>query len=253
MISLSTHQSRSRIIGCRERKRSPVKKSCYLCGGFLHANLASCPARDVVCHNCSKKGHFAKVCQSTKKAATAYAIYKSSLCTTTAACPSDLKHASILVKINDTVDMTALIDSCSSNNFISEGAFKKLQIPAHPSSSKVTMAQTSMEFPIIGMCNAAIEWKGKRYNNVRLEILRNLCSDIILGYDFQKQRKNLTFHYGGNKEDLVIRSSIPEIVYTVKTKQSIPQRLIQIVGRLIHTDQACLLWMEVCVKSLHTL
>lgn len=49
------------------RKQTPVKKACYFCGGFLHANRASCPARDAVCHNCSKKGHFAKVCQSTRK------------------------------------------------------------------------------------------------------------------------------------------------------------------------------------------
>jgi len=207
------------------RKQSPVKKSCYFCGGFLHANRASCPARDAVCHNCSKKGHFAKVCQSAKKTATVNAIYKPSLCTITAACPSDLKHASISVKINDKVSMTALIDSCSSDNFISEDAFKKLQIPAHPSSRKVTMAQTSMESPIIGNCNVSIELKGKRYDNVRLDILHNLCSDVILGYDFQKQHKNLTFHYGGNKEDLVITSSTLKVVSTVNTKQPLPQQI----------------------------
>ena len=143
------------------RKQTPVKKSCYFCGGFLHANRASCPARDAVCHNCSKKGQFAKACQSTKKAATVNAIYKPPLCTITAACPSDLKHASIAVKINDKVSMTALVDSCSSDNIISEDAFKKLQIPAHLSSRKVTMAQTSMESPIIAMCNVTIELKGK--------------------------------------------------------------------------------------------
>ena len=207
------------------RKQSPVKKSCYFCGGFLHANRASCPARDAVCHNCSKKGHFAKVCQSAKKAATVNAIYKPSLCTITAACPSDLKHASISVKINDKVSMTALIDSCSSDNFISEDAFKKLQIPAHPSSRKVTMAQTSMESPIIGNCNVSIELKGKRSDNVRLDILHNLCSDVILGYDFQKQHKNLTFHYGGNKEDLVITNSTLKVVSTVNTKQPLPQQI----------------------------
>ena len=121
--------------------------------------------------------------------------------------------------------MTALIDSCSSDNFISEDAFKKLQIPAHPSSRKVTMAQTSMESPIIGNCNVSIELKGKRYDNVRLDILHNLCSDVILGYDFQKQHKNLTFHYGGNKEDLVITSSTLKVVSTVNTKQPLPQQI----------------------------
>ena len=37
------------------KRQTPSRKSCYFCGGFLHANRASCPARDAVCHNCSKK------------------------------------------------------------------------------------------------------------------------------------------------------------------------------------------------------
>ena len=130
--------------------------------------------------------------------------------------------------------MTALIDSCSSDNFISEDAFKKLQIPAHPSSRKVTMAQTSMESPIIGNCNVSIELKGKRYDNVRLDILHNLCSDVILGYDFQKQHKNLTFHYGGNKEDLVVTSSTLKVVSTVNTKQPLSQQITDANVAAVH-------------------
>ena len=85
------------------------------------------------------------------------------------------------------------------------------------------MAQTSMESPIIGMCNVTIELKGKRYDDLRLDILHNLCSDVILGHDFQKQHKNLTFHYGGDKGDLVVTSCTPKVVSTVNTKQPLPQ------------------------------
>ena len=35
--------------------------------------------------------------------------------------------------------------------------------------------------------------------------LENLCSDIILGYDFQKQHKNLIFPFGGEKEELIVK------------------------------------------------
>ena len=31
------------------KSKTPRKKSCYFYGGFLHANRASCPARDAVC------------------------------------------------------------------------------------------------------------------------------------------------------------------------------------------------------------
>ena len=40
-------------------------KLCYFCGNKFSANhKQSCPARNVTCRNCSKKGHFAKCCNS---------------------------------------------------------------------------------------------------------------------------------------------------------------------------------------------
>ena len=210
--TIDTNQNSLAVI--KNSNRLP-KKSCYFCGGFLHTNRASCPARDAVCHNCSKKGHFAKVCQSSKKTPTVNAIYKPSLCTITAACPSGLRHASVQVTINDSVNMTALIDSCSSENFICEKAFKRLQIPAIPSSKNVTMALTTMESPIVGQCIVTIVLNGKKYENVGMDIIRNLCSDVILGYDFQKQHQNVTFQYGGAKEDLVVSSNVVETISAI--------------------------------------
>ena len=40
-------------------------KLCYFCGNKFSADhKQSCPARNVTCRNCSKKGHFAKCCNS---------------------------------------------------------------------------------------------------------------------------------------------------------------------------------------------
>ena len=40
-------------------------KLCYFCGNRFSSNhKQSCPARNVTCRNCSKKGHFAKCCNS---------------------------------------------------------------------------------------------------------------------------------------------------------------------------------------------
>ena len=39
------------------------KKKCYFCGDSIH-NRRSCPARNSVCNNCGKKGHYERyVCQ----------------------------------------------------------------------------------------------------------------------------------------------------------------------------------------------
>ena len=82
-----------------------------------------------------------------------------------------------------------------------------------------------MESSIIGQCNVKIVLNGNTYRNVRLDILQSLCSDVILGYDFQKPHKNLTFQFGGNKEDLIVSSSFPKTVSALDTKQPI-SRLI---------------------------
>lgn len=37
---------------------------CGYCGGKQHQILDRCPARNVDCHNCHKRGHFARVCRS---------------------------------------------------------------------------------------------------------------------------------------------------------------------------------------------
>ena len=203
-------------------KQNATRKHCFFCGGYLHANRASCPARDATCHNCSKKGHFMKVCQS-KKNPNLSTIYKPSLCAISAACPTSLNHASLPITING-MNLTALMDSCSSDNFISEDTFKRLKVPLQPSNKKVTMALTSMESVIIGHCFLTIILKGQKYDNVRLDILRNLCSDVILGYDFQKQHKNLTFELGGSKEDLVVTTNSQPIISTVDTDERLPSQ-----------------------------
>ena len=41
-------------------------KSCYFCGRPYHKR-SRCPARDVACHTCQKKGHYARVCMSKDK------------------------------------------------------------------------------------------------------------------------------------------------------------------------------------------
>ena len=113
------------------RKQAVFKKSRYFCGGSLDANTKSCPAFDAVYYNCSKKGHFAKVCQSEKKPTNLSTIFKPTLCAIAAALPPSLIHASMPVVVNG-IDFTALIDSCSSGSFISKDAFKRLHIELKP-------------------------------------------------------------------------------------------------------------------------
>ncbi|CAE1313575.1 unnamed protein product [Acanthosepion pharaonis] len=47
-----------------------ARGKCYNCGGKRHFkdNRRYCPARDKICRNCGKLGHFSKVCRSTMPA-----------------------------------------------------------------------------------------------------------------------------------------------------------------------------------------
>ena len=110
----------------------PRRSKCYFCGGSYH-NRRVCPARDVCCNNCNKKGHFRKVCRSNSNAGTTATIYEDPNaiaaihgfptynCTTgiTAAFPQSLSHAAVPLSIHGHT-LTALIDSCSSDSFMSE-------------------------------------------------------------------------------------------------------------------------------------
>uniref|UniRef100_UPI00358DE7E4 uncharacterized protein n=1 Tax=Myxine glutinosa TaxID=7769 RepID=UPI00358DE7E4 len=40
--------------------------ACFFCGGPRHARVV-CPARDAICHLCSLKGHYAKVCKKSAR------------------------------------------------------------------------------------------------------------------------------------------------------------------------------------------
>ena len=57
----------SRAQNSKSKGNNEKSKSCYFCGNRFSANhKQSCPARNVTCKNCSKKGHFAKCCNSKK-------------------------------------------------------------------------------------------------------------------------------------------------------------------------------------------
>ncbi|XP_065658048.1 uncharacterized protein LOC136082565 [Hydra vulgaris] len=207
-LSLSTSPNIGAIIKLPEESSAalnamPVhpQTNCIYCGNQPHNQLnqtsarKNCLAQNVTCFKCGKKGHFSKVCLGwtiKKTHSVTAAVHKSSLCTVLSGCPESLFHTSVVVKINGE-SLTALIDSCISDNFISKKIIDTLKIETLPSKRKISMALTKTESGLVGCCSVNLELNGLLYNNVQFGILENLCNDIILGYDFQKQHKNLIF------------------------------------------------------------
>ena len=156
-------------------------------------------------NNCGVKGHFAKVCLSKKRqnsTGTTATLYSPTICAMgiLAIFPPSLSHAAVTVTINGH-ELTALIDSCSSDSFISEDSVKQLGLEIQPSSRNISMALTTMNTSITGCCTITLTLGGNVYNGIRLSVLKDLCSDIILGH--------LTIDMGGTKPDLIISNTSP--------------------------------------------
>ena len=50
-----------------DKFKRTAKKSCYKCGSQPSHTPSRCPARDVTCSACKKRGHYAKFCKSCKR------------------------------------------------------------------------------------------------------------------------------------------------------------------------------------------
>ena len=109
--------------------------------------------------------------------------------------------------------LSALIDSGSSDSFMSQTVAEQLNLKIHPSKQDISMALTSLKTHVIGHCFADIDLNQHVYTCTHLGVLKDLCSDIILGHDFQKEHERVTIEFGGSKPELIIPNSAP--VYAV--------------------------------------
>ena len=187
------------------------ERKCYFYGDVVHSRN-KCPAREEHCHKCGTKGHFSKVSRSkitykSNKVTTA-ALFSSSFSSVLAACPKSLSQASVSISVKRQ-NLSTLIDSGSSDSFISEKIVRKLKLHVYPSSQDISMALSTAKTLVLGHCFADINLHGYVYAATCLGILKNLCSDVILGQDFQRKHKRVVIEFDCSKPDLLIPGTMP--------------------------------------------
>ena len=187
---------------------------CYFCGFARHPRT-KCPAREATCHKCQKKGHFAKVCKASKtknerSAATETSQHDSfsddapTLASTLSAhMGNGLRSAVTKITVCGKI-FNCLIDSGSTSSFLHPKVVETLSLQLLPSNYSVTMASTTQEVKALGSCNVDFEVQGQSYKNFTLGVLPELCTDVVLGADFQSCHESITLKYGGKRKPLVL-------------------------------------------------
>ena len=184
---------------------SNVSKLCYFCGRAYH-NRTSCPAKYATCYKCNKKGHFSKVCRSKSKDDANACIFTPNLCAIQPG-PECLKNATVVAIINGT-ELSALIDTGSSTSFINKNTAKMLKLQIFPRNESILMASSNLKGHISGQCVTNVNINGVEYSNVLLKLMNGLCTDILLGHDFQSLHEQVVFKFNGVKNDFVVSSEV---------------------------------------------
>ena len=70
------------------------------------------------------------------------------------------------------------------------------------------MATWSLRDHITGRCVVNLNIYDEVYESVSLKIMKNLCTDILLGQDFQSQHKQVVFKFDGSKKELVVPRNV---------------------------------------------
>ena len=178
---------------------------CYFCGNKRHPRI-KCPAKEVFCNRCNKKGHFAKVCRSARSESTSTSDstnFTPTLASIAAPSGNGLEKSKCPVVIQNN-RVQALIDSGSTDSFISQLLVEQLSLDVKKSEVQVHMASTSLCSQILGVCFVDILINERTYKNVVLKVMKDLCADVLLGLDFQSQHQSVVLNFGGTKEPLTV-------------------------------------------------
>lgn len=100
--------------------------------------------------------------------------------------------------------LSVLLYSCSTHSYLSEGVVRELNLKVHPSSKGISIAQKTLNiYNSRGdvVVNLTLCLNDQLYVVTCLGVLKDLCSDLILGQDLC-QHQGAKFKTGGSQFEL---------------------------------------------------
>ena len=168
-------------------------KNCGWCGNKVHAR-EQCPARNVICNYCKRRGHFSKVCLVSKSNSKGSAAAIFPVLASISEVPTCLEKSTIRVGIGRH-DVACLQDTGSGGDFIHPRVVKRCNLKVFPEEGALVMANTAQKSVTTGFVRTTLRIHGKYYP-IKLTILPNSCVDIILGNEFLLKNKLVQFNEG---------------------------------------------------------
>ena len=123
--------------------------------------------------------------------------------------PHEVQPSATSVIINK-IQLSALLDSCRTDCYISKRVARELKLEIHPSNKRIILAQKTLNTISRGyvVVYLLICLNGQSDFANRLGVLKNLCSNVILGQDFLRHHQKITFKYGGPLPEITVDNNI---------------------------------------------
>jgi len=207
--------------------RQSQNKKCFWCGGAIHPRN-TCPAKESICNNCHRRGHWASACKAKSTQSrhprnasvkTADELHHIDDESESSNCASLYHLAAItpskgLIKIHINGHQTeALLDTGADKTFVTANLLAKFRVPFRKSKEQHVLLADETKIKILGKCQLEMEWDS-RYYSPEVLVVPSLVAPVVLGLDVLKQHESLTLNFAGSKDAISVCMALQSISCT---------------------------------------